>query len=64
MRHPSTQNRFTTARRAAEAFCFYSVVALVAVAIGFVGAVLVLTSPSRTALVQAPLPAISWDLRR
>lgn len=63
---PSAQNHlfFDTARRAAEAVCFYAVVALVATAIGFVAAVLILTAPQRKALTLAPLPAVAWSLPR
>lgn len=61
----SAQNNwFTTARHAAEAFCFYATVALIAMAVGFGGAVLVLTAPKRTALIGASLPAVAWDVRR
>lgn len=64
MRHPAQNNRFTTARHAAEAVCFYAVVAMVAVAVGFVSAVLVLTAPKRTALLNASLPAVAWEFSR
>lgn len=54
----------TAIRRAVEAFCFYAVMAMVAVAIGFVAAVLVLTAPKRTALIGSALPAVAWEIGR
>ena len=53
---------FDTARRAFEACCFYVVVALIALAVGFVCAVIVLTKPTRSAMVLAPLPAVAWEM--
>lgn len=64
MRHPAQILSFDTARRAAEAFCFYATVALVAMAVGFAGAVLVLTAPKRSALIGASLPAVAWEVPR
>ncbi len=61
MKH-STQIRFDAARRSFEAFCFFGAVALVALAVGFVLAVIVLTKPTRSALVFQPLPAVAWNL--
>lgn len=56
-------NWFTTARRGAEAFCFYSVVGLTAAAVGFVGAVLILTAPQRTTMPSS-LPGVAWSAPR
>lgn len=63
---PSAQNHlfFDTARRAFEAVCFYAVVVLVALAIGFVTAVVVLTVPKRGGAIGGTLPAVAWDLPR
>lgn len=62
--NPAQYIGFSTIRHAAEAFCFYAVVGIIAVAVGFVAAVLVLTSPSRSKLAFAPLPAVSWETGR
>lgn len=61
MRYP-LQFGFDTARRSFEALCFFCGVALLALAVGFVLAVIVLTKPTRSALVFAPLPAVAWNL--
>ncbi len=63
MKH-SAQLRFDTARRSFEAFCFFGVVALVALAVGFALAVIVLTKPTRLTLALAPLPAVAWEMPR
>ena len=55
---------FDSTWRAFESVCFYVVVALIALAVGFVCAVMVLTKPTRSALAFAPLPAIAWDMPR
>ncbi len=61
MKLSAQHSGFDTARRAAEAFCFFSTVALTALAVGFVLAVIVLTKPTRSALAFAPLPAVTWE---
>jgi hypothetical protein len=61
MRHPS-QSGFSTVRRSFEALCFCGGVALLALAVGFVLAVIVLTKPTRSALVFSTVPAVAWNL--
>ncbi len=60
----SVQHRgFTLPRRVVGGVCYLLSVASIASAIGVVISVLVLTTPTRSALVFAPLPAIAWDVR-
>ena len=61
MKNPA--QHFGTARRAFEALCFYAVVALLALAVGFVIAVIVVTRPTAATLL-APLPAVAWEMTR
>ena len=62
MKNPA--QHFGTARRAFEALCFYAVVALLALAVGFVIAVMVVARPTRSALSLSPLPAVAWEIAR
>lgn len=63
MRISQQRDGFTLLRHGAGTICYLASVASVASiasAIGVVLAVLVLTTPTRSALVFAPLPAVAW----
>lgn len=55
---------FNVIRCAGRAISFFLFVASIALAFGIVTFVLVVTVPTRSALVLAPLPTVAWEMPR